>query len=141
MTSLLDRFTGTAEPEGGTVTQPYRPGERPFWLGIPGLDLAVPAPADRDFAARLAAEACATYVHGMTATMARPLVSWGRKNAAEVYLAWLLKAGSDDLDAWTRRYCLRVTCDRVGPDGDVAPGAVLEAADLAADFLYPGRRR
>jgi hypothetical protein len=137
VTSLLDRFTGTDEPEGEPVTQPYRPDARPFWLGIPGLDPAYPPPADPMLTAHLAAEACANHVHGYTATMGGAL--WG-KSAAEKYLAWLLDF-RDDMEAWVRRYALRVTCDRVWRNGDIDPGDVLKAADLTVDFVYPGRRR
>lgn len=137
MTSLVERFAGTAEPEGNPVTQPYaRPFDRPYWLGVPGLDPAVPAPADRELAARIAAEACAVHVHGMTATM--PLLM-RRRSLADKYLAWLLDAG-DDLEAWTRRYALRVTCDRAGA-GDAEPGDILDAAGQLAAFVYPVRRR
>jgi hypothetical protein len=138
MTLLLDRFAATAEPEGDTVTQPYRPDARPFWLGIPGLDPAYPPPADPMLTARLAAEACANHVHGYTATMGG--VVFG-KSAAQKYLEWLLKAGGDDFEAWTRRYALRVTCDRVWRTEDIDPGDVLKAADLTVDFIFPGRRR
>lgn len=134
MTSLIDRFTGTDEPEGGTMTQPHaRPYGRPFWTGIPGLDPGCPAPADRELAARIAAEACAVHTHGMTATQALLM----RKSPAEKYLAWLLDA-ADDLEAWTRRYALRLTCERAG---DAEPGDILDAAGQLAAFVYPGRRR
>lgn len=133
MTSLLDRFTGTDEPDGGTMTQPQRPSARPFWTGIPGLDPGCPAPADRELAARIAAEACAVHVHGMTATQALLM----RKSPAEKYLIWLLEA-TDDLEAWVRRYALRVTCERAG---DAEPGDILDAAGQLAAFVYPGRRR
>ena len=133
MTPLLDRFTASAEPEEGIVTQPRRPSARPFWTGIPGLDPGVPAPADRELAARIAAEACAVHVDGMTATLGLLL----RKSPAERYLAWLLEAG-DDLESWVRRYALRVTCDRAG---DAEPGDILDAAWQTVAFVYPGRRR
>jgi hypothetical protein len=131
--TVLDRFTAPAEPEEGPVTQPRRPSGRPFWTGIPGLDPGVPAPADRELAARIAAEACAVHVHGMTATMQLLM----RKSPAEKYLAWLLDA-ADDLEAWVRRYALRVTCDRAG---DAEPGDILDAAWQTVAFVYPGRRR
>jgi hypothetical protein len=133
MTSLLDRFTAPAEPEGGTLTQPYRPDARPFWLGIPGLDPAYPSPADAELAARIAAEACAVHAHGMTAIMA-PFIG---KSPAQKYLDWLLDARTD-LEAWLRRYALRVTCDRA--DGADASGILSAAAQVAA-FVNPGRRR
>ena len=134
MTTLFDRFAASAEPEEGIVTQPRRPSARPFWAGIPGLDPAVPAPADRELAARIAAEACAVHVHGMTAIMP---VLMRRKSPAEKYVAWLLDA-DDDLEAWVRRYALRVTCERAG---DAEPGDILDAAWQAVAFVYPGRRR
>jgi hypothetical protein len=133
MTTLFERFTTPAEPEEGIVTQPRRPSGRPFWTGIPGLDPGIPAPADRELAARIAAEACAVHMHGMAATLKLPL----RKPVAEKYLNWLLDA-ADDMEAWVRRYALRVTCDRAG---EAEPGDILDAAWQTVAFVYPGRRR
>ena len=135
MTSLLERITGTDAPEETPVTNPPprpRPYSVPWWLGVPGLDPAVPAPADRELAARIAALACAQHVHGPAATAG---AVWA-KSPAQKYLEWLLRAGGD-WDAWVRRYALRRACDDVGVIG--AEG-ILEVAGHAADFVL-GRRR
>lgn len=136
MTSLLERIAGTAEPEGGPVTQPYRPSmpASPWW-GIQGLDPSVPV-ADWALAAQCTAMACAAYVFGTGAGYAERLLS--RKGApVRQWTEWLLQAAGPE-DAERRRLALRLTCEQAQAlDAD----AILEDARHLLDSCMPGRRR
>jgi hypothetical protein len=132
--TFLERFTGTAEPEGAPVSQPYaRPSARPFWTGVPGLDPSAPPLADADLAARCAAMACALHVHGPDAGL-RGIFG---KPPAQKYLDWLLDA-SDDVEAWMRRYALRLACEHAHVIGE---RDILEVAGQVLAAVTPGRRR
>jgi hypothetical protein len=134
VTSLIDRFTGTDEPEGGILTQPYRPSARPFWLGVLGLDPAIPVD-DWALAAQCTAMACAAHVFGTGAGYPEKMLS--RKGAPARYWAgWLLEAPGPE-DAMRRRLALRLICEQ-GPALDA--DGILEDAQRLHDACSPGRR-
>jgi hypothetical protein len=128
MTSLIERFAGTAEPEGGTVTNPSPPAMPrgvPWWAGVYGLDPAIPAD-DWALAAQCTAMACAARIFGTGAGYAEKLFS--RKGAPAGYWAgWLLEAASGE-DALRRRLALRLICDQ-DPESD-ADGILDDARHL-----------
>jgi hypothetical protein len=136
MTSIIDRFTAHDDPEAAPMTTPrtgYPAGSAvPWWAGVPGLDPACPAPPAPEFAARIAAYACARHIYGPGADAG----SLFGKSPARKYADWL-EAAPDDMEAWARRYALRRACD----DADVtAAGDILDAAGDTVAFLL-GRRR
>lgn len=135
MTSLLDRFTGTDEPEEMPVTTP-RPHVYgvPWWAGVYGLDPAAPA-ADWAVAARHTAMACASHVFGADAGYPGRLFS--RKGApARQWLDWLLAAVSPE-DADSRRLALRLTCDQPQAQD---PDGILDDAKALHGSCSPARR-
>ena len=137
MTTLLERFTPTAEPEETRVTtpRPYAPGV-PWWAGVPGLDPAIPV-GDWEVAARYTALACAVRVHGTDAVYRTSLLP--RKGASPNLRmrAWLLdrEAVTTPEAAARRRFGLRLACEH-------APGLgtddLLQVAQDLSDALAPG---
>lgn len=135
MTSLLDRFTGTDEPEEIRVTtpRPHTPGV-PWWAGVYGLDPAVPVD-DWALAAQCTAMACAVHIFGVGAGY--PVKMLSRKGApARQWTAWLLEAAGPE-DALRRRLALRLICEQT-PATD--PDGILEDAGHLLDACSPGRR-
>ena len=135
MTSLLDRFTGTDEPEEIRVTtpRPYTPGV-PWWAGVHGLDPAVPVD-DWALAAQCTAMACAAHVFGTAAGYPARMLSRKSIPAGQM-AAWLLEAAGPE-DAARRRLALRLICDQ-GPASDA--DVILEDARHLHDACSPGRR-
>lgn len=135
MTSLLDRFTATDEPEGDTVTQPHaRPTAFPWWAGVYGMDPAIPV-TDWGLAAQCTAMACAAHVFGNAAGYAEKLFS--RKGSpARQWLDWLLQAASDE-DATRRRLALRLACEH---SEALNAGDILDDAGVLHAACSPGRR-
>ena len=135
MTSLLDRFIPTAEPEETRVTAPppFTPARSP-WQYVPGID---PAAAAGDWAleAQCTAMACAAHVFGLGAGYRAKLIT--RKGSpAQQWLDWLLDTGSPE-DAMLRRLALRLICERTqAADAD----AVLEDARNLHDATVARRR-
>jgi hypothetical protein len=111
MTSLLDRFTGTDEPEEIRVStpRPYAPGV-PWWSGVYGLDPAIPVD-DWAVAARYTALACAVHVVGLDAVYRTTMLPT-RKGApvAFRFRMWLLEAKEPE-GAARRRFALRLACE------------------------------
>lgn len=128
MTSLLERITGTAEPEETPVTTPRpRPPASavPWWAGVYGLDPAIPVD-DWAVAARCTAMACAVRVHGIDAPYRAGLF---KSSPAAKWHEWLWRA-TNPVDAAERRLALRLVCDQAGT---VDPDHVLQVAqDLLA---------
>jgi hypothetical protein len=110
MVALIERFTGTAEPEERPVTapQPFTRGLSP-WQYVPGIDPAAGI-ADWALEAQCTAMACAAHVYGAGAGYPVKLLS--RKGApARQWLDWLLDTASPE-DAALRRLALRLICER-----------------------------
>ena len=132
MTSLMERFTGTAEPEEPPVTAPprYQPGTIPWWAGVPGLDPAIPVP-DWAAAAPFAAMACAVRVYGVNAPYRAGLF---KASPAAKWHGWLLDATHPGAAA--RRFlALRLICDHAGQvDAD---DILRTAGDLLAAVSQP----
>ena len=134
MTALVERFTGTAEPEEKPVTTPppFR-GASP-WQYVPGID---PAAAAGDWAleAQCTAMACAAHVYGLGAGYPTKLLT--RKGApAKQWVDWLLEAAGPE-DAARRRLALRLICERTQP-GDADD--ILEDARHLHAACSPGAR-
>lgn len=135
MTSLLDRFTGTDEPEEPQMTtpRPRIPGV-PWWAAVPGLDPAAPF-GDWTIAAQCTAMACAAHVFGNAAGYAEKLFS--RKGPpARQWLDWLMQAPSDE-DATRRRLALRLACEH---SEALNAGDILDDAGVLHAACSPGRR-
>jgi hypothetical protein len=143
MTALLDRFTGTDEPERTPVTTPRPfapsvPGASaiPWWTGVPGLDPDIRVSEDGWlFAAECSAMACAAQVIGIDAGRA----DWWRsvKSApARKWLEWLLESPGEP-DTRKRILALRLVCERAAAiDGD----QILHAAQSLHAACSPGTR-
>ena len=115
MTALLERFTGTTEPEERPVTTPppFTRGLGP-WQYVPGID---PAAETGDWAleAQCTAMACAAHVYGLGAGYRAKLITRKGSPAAQ-WLDWLLDTASPE-DAALRRLALRLICERTQAAG------------------------
>ena len=112
MIPLLDRMTGTDEPEVAppvTTPRPHAYGV-PWWAGVYGLDPAIPVD-DWDVAARYTALACAVHVTGINAVYRTSMLPT-RKGSPPVarFRSWLVEVQTPEGTA-RRRFALRLACE------------------------------